>query len=156
MEQQQPQNNFPTKPSIKKAWPWTLAVIALFGFLDALFLTIKHFQGVPPPCSLLHGCEIVTMSSYSVIAGIPLALLGALYYFSVLILTIIFIDRKNIKVLRLAALLTIIGFIVSLVLVYLQFFVIHAICVYCMFSATTSTLLFIVGVYLLRLIKKAS
>jgi uncharacterized membrane protein len=148
-------NNVPSK-----GWVILFGAFALLGFLDATYLTIKHYLGTPLPCSILHGCEIVTTSIYSVIAassngsgGIPIALLGALYYLTILTMVIIYFDTKKIAVLKAACRLSIIGFLVSLVLVYLQLFVLHAICLYCMFSATTSTLIFITAMYLLALMK---
>lgn len=118
-------------------------LFAAIGFIDATYLTVKHFLGTPISCTLLHGCEQVTNSEYSVILGIPLALLGALYYFSILILVALYIQTENKIFFQIASVFTICGFLTSLLLVYLQIFVIGAICIYCMGSATSSTLLFI-------------
>lgn len=125
-------------------------IIALFGFFDASYLTTKHYQGVPPACSVLKGCETVTSSQYSVIFGVPVALLGAVYYLAVIVLAAIYIDGKSEKVLRGLATMTILGMAASSWLVFLQVFVIGAICIYCMFSAFTSTLLFVLGMFTLR------
>lgn len=124
-----------------------LAVSAL-GFLDAAYLTIEHFRGSIPPCAI-QGCEIVLTSAQSKIAGIPVALLGALYYLALLILSISFFDSKKESIIRFTSKLTPLGFIASLYFVYLQFSVIKEICQYCMVSAGTSTLLFITGMYII-------
>ncbi|MBI2037386.1 MAG: vitamin K epoxide reductase family protein [Candidatus Magasanikbacteria bacterium] len=126
-----------------------LAVSAV-GFVDATYLTAKHFLGEPITCSILHGCEQVTASEYSIMFGLPVALLGALYYLSVLLLITIYLQTKQRAPLLLVSLLTLFGFLFSLRFVYLQIFVIKAICIFCMVSATTSTLLFIFSLTFLK------
>ena len=122
-----------------------LLIVSFIGFLDASYLAIMHFQGVPPNCSVLEGCAQVTTSKYAVMAGIPVALLGALYYLTIFLLVIFYLETKKRAVLRLVSYLTIIGFLASGYFVYLQLFVISYICIYCMVSAITSTTLFVAG-----------
>ena len=128
---------------------FAVAGLALVGFLDAIYLTVSHFTG-HIACSLISGCQEVLTSQYSQILGIPLALLGALYYFFILINTLLYIDNQN-KWSKLVILyLPIGGFIFSLYLIYLMFFVINALCQYCLLSALTSTLLAIASLTLIR------
>ena len=128
---------------------------AFIGFADAAYLSAKHYVGEIPPCSLVNGCETVLTSPYATIAGnIPLALVGALYYLTLFIGGIIYVDTKNSRVLKAVAYLTAAGFITSVILVSLQLFVIHALCLYCIASAITSTLLFIFGIIILRKLKQ--
>jgi len=129
---------------------FALLAFAPLGFLDASYLTIEHFLNRVPPCSLVHGCELVTTSSYSLIFGIPTALLGALYYLAIILALVYYLDTKQTNILRVAAAATAIGFLFSLYLVYLQLFVLNAICLYCMISALSSTILFILGMVVLR------
>lgn len=124
-------------------------ILGAVGFSDATYLTVKHFLGTTVPCSILHGCEQVLTSKYSSIFGIPVALFGSLYYLTILILAAIYIETKNTLFLKIAAILTCFGFAASLGFVYLQIFVIKSICLYCMGSAVTSTLLFIAGMLFL-------
>ena len=131
-------------------------IAGALGFLDATYLTVEHYRGDIPPCTIA-GCEIVLTSGQSKILGVPVALLGALYYLTLLILAIAYLDRKNNLLIRLAAYGTIVGFALSGYFVYLQLFVLNAICQYCMISAGTSTVLFIIGMFILsqtRLITK--
>ena len=130
-------------------------IIAAIGFFDASYLTFQHFFSGPLPC-LTGGCEIVTTSEYSTIIGIPVALLGALYYFSQLILLIAYFESKSLVPLKLAAQISIAGLLASLYFVSLQLFIIKAICQYCMLSAITSTLLFFLGLRIQRLLKMHS
>jgi len=122
-------------------------VFAAIGFFDATYLTMKHFFGGIVPC-LTGGCELVTTSEYSIIIGIPVALLGAIYYLSQIILMVAHFESKSAVPLRLAAQITVVGLLASLYLVSLQLFVIHAICDKCMLSALSSTVLFILGLYI--------
>ena len=124
-------------------------VLSAIGFLDATYLTVEHYKGSVPPCAI-QGCEIVLMSGQSVIVGVPVALLGAIYYLAILIMSIAFLESKNISILRVASYLTIIGIVASAYFVYLQLFVIQQICQYCMISAITSTALFGMGVWVRR------
>lgn len=79
-----------------------------------------------------------------------MALLGVFYYLTMLALAVTFLDRRDKRVLRLASWLSIAGLVASVVFVALQLFVIEAVCLYCMGSALTSTLLFILGMIVLQ------
>lgn len=133
------------KPLISKTLAITFLVIAFLGFLDATYLAVEHFRGVVPPCTVLQGCEKVTTSEYSLILGVPVALLGAIYYLLIIVLVVLFFDRKNEKYFLYASYLTIFGLLAAIYFVFIQLVIIKAICIYCMFSALTSTLLFILG-----------
>lgn len=125
-------------------------VVSFFGFLDATYLTAEHYLGSIPPCVITTGCETVLTSEHSVIFGIPTALIGSIYYLLLFILAVISLDLKR-EIVRLAVMLTPIGFLASLYFVYLQLFVIKEICSYCMVSAATSTTLFILGLFIIKL-----
>lgn len=150
------ESNVPTteqlKPRARKntLYAAVFAVVSLLGFLDASYLTLEHFRGTIPPCTIAHGCATVLTSSYSTIAGIPVALLGVLYYLAILVGTIVYLDTKNDIVLKRVAQATILGLLASLYFFGLQWLVIKAWCQYCLVSITTSTLLFIHGCYVLR------
>ena len=130
---------------------WTILFTALLGFFDASYLAAKHFAGVVPPCNLFSGCEIVTTSKYSLIFGVPVALLGALYYAAVFFLALLYLDTRNDRYIVLAALLTFAGFGFSLWFMFVQAFILYAFCQYCLFSALTSTILFVLGLAVLRI-----
>jgi uncharacterized membrane protein len=115
--------------------------LALIGFADATYLTVEHYRNVIPPCSVVSGCEQVLTSAYSTIAGLPVSLIGAIYYFSVLLGAAAYLESRKTFFLKWALLLSILGFLASLWFVYLQVFVIHSLCAYCLGSAVTSTVL---------------
>ena len=149
----------PLKNSSSKPNPISLKVItvgwlsfSLIGFLDATYLTIQHYRGLWLDCGPLLDCDAVMTSQYAVIGVIPLALLGALYYLTIFLLTVAYYDRKHRCILTIIANLTILGFLASLILVYLQAFIIRAFCFYCLLSALSSTGLFVLAmIYRCRL-----
>src|SRR3989344_5483231 len=125
-------------------------VLSFIGFLDAAYLMIQHYRGLPPDCSLIKGCEVVTSSKYSEFAGIPIALPGAIFYLSIFVLSFLYFDLDKLKPLTYASWLVIPGFGITLFLVYLQLFVLGAICLYCMVSAGITSTLFVVGLSIIR------
>ena len=126
-----------------------LFMLAILGFADSSFLTIEHFKNTIPPCTTA-GCETVLSSSYSVVAGVPVALFGALYYLLIAIGLFAHIEGKHEPSLRIVLLCTVIGFSMSLWFLFVQAFILNAYCMYCLGSAAISTILFISSVYLLK------
>lgn len=134
----------------------TFLIVSFFGFADAAYLTVEHYLGGVPNCGPLEGCDVVATSSYAVIAEIPVALLGTVYYLGIFLATMMFLDVRDSRILVWTARATTIGFLASIVFSYIQFVVLGAVCVYCIGSAITSTLLFIVGMVFLSQRKKRS
>lgn len=126
-----------------------LLVVALLGFADAAYLTVEHYQNRIPPCSLTGGCENVLTSAYSMILGIPVSILGVIYYFLVLIGIFAYLESKNTALFRASLLFTIAGFVFSMWFIYAQVFIIHSYCLYCLGSALTSTILFVTAMEIL-------
>ncbi|MES2471147.1 MAG: vitamin K epoxide reductase family protein [Patescibacteria group bacterium] len=130
------------KREIKGWQAGIFTAVGALGFADALYLTIQHYQHVIPPCTI-EGCETVLTSAYSVILGVPVSLLGAVFYACVIALSIVYIDKRNYKVLNALFLVTHLGLIASLYFLFLQAFVINAWCQYCLLSAATSIILWL-------------
>lgn len=134
---------FPTLPASRvKYLPFAIGVLGFLGFLDATYLTVLHYKNVIPPCSIAHGCETVLTSQFAVIVGIPIALLGALFYVGVLGLLLVWIQTKQTRWLTFLVTLTGVGLLVGLTLVFIQAFVLHAFCQYCLSSELIDFLLF--------------
>jgi len=141
----------------KMLWPrknnivlGVLAFVSLIGFLDATYLSLEHFRGSIPPCAVVSGCETVLTSSYATIGFVPVALLGAIYYVTVLFGCVLVWQTKNKKIFLALARFTGFGFLASLYFTSIQAFVLKTWCVYCMGSIVSSVILFIVGVYTIR------
>ncbi|QQG42290.1 MAG: vitamin K epoxide reductase family protein [Candidatus Giovannonibacteria bacterium] len=124
-------------------------LIGFIGFTDAVYLTATHYAGANVACGALEGCDKVLASAYSVFAGLPVALLGAIYYLLLIAFLLCYLATKQKRFLFVAAGLTPVGFLVSVWFLYLQIFVIKALCFYCLISAATSATLFIIGLYIL-------
>ncbi len=123
-------------------YPITVLILAGVGFADATYLTVEHYTSFSLPCTITSGCETVTNSVYSTMLSIPVALLGALYYVGMLLAVYVILEFGAKHYLKYVAIASTAGFAFSLWFVYVQIFLIGAICQYCMISAFTSTLLF--------------
>lgn len=140
--------------TVSKWLIWSIIIVAFIGCMDAIYLTAEHYSGIGVSCVIFKGCDIVANSEYNSLFGLPVALYGVLYYFGILFVSLLYVDMGNKKFhgifkllnVKLLPLYTLIGFLMSIRFVYLQAFVIKAFCTYCLFSAFTSTLLFICGI----------
>ncbi len=129
--------------------PFYLIAAALIGVADTLYLSYNHFINAIPACAI-GGCEIVlthpSATLYSL--NVPLAYLGLIYYLYMLCLTAFVAYDPYSKGLRLAIVLyTGFGLVCSVAFELFQFFVIHALCLYCGISAFTSLVLFCLAVW---------
>lgn len=129
---------------MSKIFSYLALVFGFLGFLDATYLTIVHYKNIAPPCSIAHGCETVLTSQYASVFGIPIALIGAGFYLTVLVLLGLYMQNKTSqRVLSLLMVISIGSLIISAILVYLQAEVLHAFCQYCLTSEGINVLLFI-------------
>lgn len=131
----------------------SLLVLSFLGFLDAGYLSASHYLSFDPGCTVFGDCETVLKSEYSKIYGIPVQVFGTSYYLLILILAVVILDSGSLRVARLLGWLTILGLFASVYFMYLQTFVIKAYCQYCVASAITSTLLFLLGMFVLKYTK---
>jgi uncharacterized membrane protein len=123
------------------AWSYPIAaLLSLVGLADALYLTVQDLTGQHLRCTIVSGCSEVLSSPYAHIGPVPLAVLGALAYFTVFSLAILAAFGYRLAQPLLAA-LVVVMFLMSLWLLYLQAFVIHHFCQYCLLSAAVTTVL---------------
>lgn len=116
-------------------------LLALVGLLDAGYLTWKHYSGVGPSCLIFEGCDEVLTSEYAVMFSLPVSLWGMIYYAAILFLALFSFLEKSRRALSLAAIIVFAGFLFSVYFFYLQFFVLKAICFYCLISGGVTFLL---------------
>jgi uncharacterized membrane protein len=110
-----------------------LLILSFLGFVDATYLTIVDYKHLIPPCTITHGCEAVLSSSFARIYGIPLALFGVIYFVTSIVLNVlVFQHRDNAWIKRMFVALNLSGVVTAIILLYLQFIVIKALCQYCM------------------------
>ncbi|SIR76391.1 vitamin K epoxide reductase family protein [Natronorubrum thiooxidans] len=117
--------------------------IAVIGWGASIFLTAVHFWALPLPSGIEpEGSMAVITSAWAYVGPIPLALLGAGYYATMLVLGGLWLETKHDLLERGIFLITLGGLGASAYFVYLQLGVIGAICPFCMMSAAATTSLF--------------
>lgn len=108
------------------------AAVALIGLADSGYLAVKHLRGDYVRCD--DDCSAVLGSKYAEIAGVPLAGVGAVAYAAVFVAALLAaIGYTGAR--RVVALFAIPMAVTSVGLIYLQGFVIHSFCKYCLLSA---------------------
>ena len=122
-------------------WPYlSSALFSLVGLSDALYLTVQDLTGQSLRCTIVAGCSEVLSSPYAHIGRIPLAVLGAFAYFTVFSLSVLAVFGYNFARPLLTALVAVM-FLMTMWLLYLQAFVIHHFCQYCLLSAAVTIIL---------------
>jgi uncharacterized membrane protein len=116
------------------------ALIALVGLGEATYLTVIFLTGETAVCGSSADCFKVLGSSYAKIAGIPLSGLGGLAYFSVFTFAI-FAAFGSGRARKFFTWTVIAMFAVTLWLLFVQAYRLHAFCRYCLFSAALIFLL---------------
>jgi len=118
-------------------------LLSLGGLADAFYLTVQHLTGQSVRCTIVSGCSEVLSSPYATVAGIPLALFGAAAYFAVFSLAILASFGYKLAG---KLLVPVVGlmFLTTVWLLYLQAFVIHHFCQFCLISAAITIILSVV------------
>jgi uncharacterized membrane protein len=116
------------------------AIVSLAGLADATYLTVQALTGETLGCGGSPDCFKVLGSAYARVAGIPLASFGVLAYFSVFTFATFalfgYARARIFLILTVGAM-----FLGTLWFLYVQAFLLHAYCRYCLFSAATTFLL---------------
>lgn len=130
--------------------PITALVLSIAGLGDALYLTVEHFTGnhtLVCSASSVVNCEKVTTSPESYVFGIPVALLGAIFFVAMLVVNLPQLWRASqqwIVWLRLGMVVGGMGFVIYLL--YSELFSIKAICLWCTGVHVVTFLLFVLVV----------
>jgi uncharacterized membrane protein len=127
-----------------------IAAAAAVGLAIALYLTSLKLTGGLPVCGPVTGCEDVARSEYSSIAGVPTAALGVLYSATVASLGLAWWRWSDRRALLAAYGLGLVGGLFVAYLTYLELFVIHAVCVWCVTYGVTVIVGWLVAALLLR------
>jgi uncharacterized membrane protein len=116
------------------------AFFCLLGLADATYLTVLALTGETAACGGQIGCSEVLGSAYSKLGGIPVAAFGVAGYFTAF--TFATFAAFNYARARLFfAVMVGVLFASTLWLLYVQAFLLHAFCRYCLFSAAICFLL---------------
>lgn len=118
-------------------------LLALLGLGVSSFLAYEYNLTGPVTCPIGgSGCEIVRSSSYSNIFGISVPYLGILFYLVLAVLTILLMDQKTKLLAKLLFTWSLLGVASSAYFTFLEAFVIHAYCFWCLSSAIIASLIF--------------
>jgi uncharacterized membrane protein len=123
------------------------ALVALAGFFVATYLTLYKLGFLGALSCSVGSCETVQLSRWASLLGLPVAAWGVGYYALVFTLAFAGVQERfaESRGLGLALLLlTAWGLIFSAWLTYLELFVIHAICQWCVVSAVLAGVLFVI------------
>jgi uncharacterized membrane protein len=120
---------------------WIVAGLALVGLAVAGYLTALKLGGNQAfLCRDGSGCDIVQASRYSLLAGLPTALWGAVVYAAIFVLSAI---PQTVRRWHMAFMLAAAAVAFSIYLTYQSIFVIGATCPYCLASGAISLLLLV-------------
>jgi uncharacterized membrane protein/protein-disulfide isomerase len=143
------------KPIVPLPFPvyfWTVALLALAGLLNSIYLAISHYRvytdiGYRSFCAISKAinCDTVSQSPYSIILNVPVPVWGIIGY-TFFLLFLVFAWSKPRQCMRLWSLLTGIAMIFSCISIGLALILtiyIHSYCIMCMLSyGINFTLLF--------------
>lgn len=110
------------------------AMLAMVGLAEATYLLVLYLTGETAVCGGSPDCFRVLGSVYARIGGIPVAAFGALAYFAVFSFAILAAFGHG-YARRFLTFTVGTMFAVTLWLLFVQAFLLHAFCRYCMFSA---------------------
>jgi uncharacterized membrane protein len=117
-----------------------LLVLAFLGIADSWYLAESAATDTPLICGpgMLEGCNAVAQSPYSKLFGIPLGVYGVLFYGLLFVAAAATFTGQLKHGAKFLLALTAFGALASLVFVFVQVFLIKALCIYCLASAGIS------------------
>ena len=128
--------------------------LTVLGLLVSIYMTVYKVTNNESMCIGSGGCSIVNASGYSEVNGIPVAMVGVGGYLG--ILALLFLENRpgffqeNGSMLLFG--ITLVGFLFTVWLVYVEIALIKAYCPFCITSQVAMTLIFILTV--IRVIKQ--
>jgi uncharacterized membrane protein len=145
-----------------------ISILSFAGVLVTTYLITQHFgESGASFCNVSDyvSCDVVNKSRYSKLFGIPVSILGWATY---IILTIVSVGLiKGVRFERIFSFLkprflemflllfSGFGFLFSLYLSYIEFFVLHALCVFCLTQQFIIFFIFLISIFLWRQKRKA-
>ncbi len=122
--------------------------LTIIGLLVSIYMTIYKVTNNESMCIGSSGCSEVNASRYSEINGIPVAVLGVIGYAAILALFILEqrpgFFQENGSMIFFG--ISLIGFLFTLYLIYLEIALIKAYCPFCLTSQAVMTVIFIISV----------
>jgi len=124
------------------------AFLSLAGLFISGYLYLYKIGKIGSLACGTGGCETVQLSSWSRIAGLEVSLIGVLGYAVLLGLSLLALQPRLVWQrwpVTVIALLAALGLVFTGYLTFLEVFVIHAVCRWCVTSALIITLIFVVS-----------
>jgi uncharacterized membrane protein len=137
------------EPAVTVAVPALLLALSLAGLGVSSYLAYTHWAHATVACGGVGNCNLVNSSRYAELAGIPVALLGALCYLGMIASAVgwLWLRPSGLAWPVMAFWgLSVGGTLYSAYLTYVELFVIDAICIYCVASAGIMLASFLVSV----------
>lgn len=126
-----------------------IAALALGGVGLATYLAMYKLGYIGTLACTVGSCETVQMSKWANLFGLPVAVWGVGFYVALFLLAFLGTTERFVNATWVShALLALTGWgvIFSAWLTYLELYVIHAICMFCVISAILVTAIFVVSV----------
>lgn len=130
-----------------------IAALAFVGFLIAGYIHVTKKNASPLVCPLEGSCDAVIHSDQSSLFGIPVELLGAVYYAlmgTVYIFFFLFPSELHEWFPYSLLVVTALAFLFSLYLTAVQAFVLKHWCTWCLFSAGICVMMFLITVIVMK------
>jgi uncharacterized membrane protein len=134
----------------------TMALLALMGVLVALYLTLYKIGVLGELTCGVGKCETVNLSRYATFLGLPVAAWGLGFYVLLLAVALLGLQESFANSMGISLALVALsgwGVLFSAWLTYVELFVIHAVCMWCVVSAIIVTLFFIAAVMDMRALR---
>ncbi len=126
---------------------WIMTGLALIALAIALYLLTVHWGWWTAVCLGVGNCEVVNTSRWSELFGIPVALLGSLTYIALAALSAAVARDYYADYARLGRFfIAVVGVAFSAYLTYIELYVLHEICPWCVMQAIIVTIIFILSI----------
>lgn len=121
---------------------------AVLGAIDSIYLIVLKYSHNEAMCLGSGDCATVNASRFSEIGGVPVAAIGLAGFLA--ILAVLLLESRHPLLKQYGDMLvfgmSLTGVLFSAYLTYLELYVIHAICPFCVISAVLITIIFILSI----------
>jgi uncharacterized membrane protein len=140
----------PLVTPLRSALVWLIPLLALVGLGVSAYLSYVELRQVEAVCWPIGQCNLVQQSEYAWVAGVlPVGVLGLVGYGGILLAWLV----SRVRLCWLAKLasaglmgMALFGVLFSIILTFLEPFIIGATCLWCLVSAVLVTILFVLSV----------
>lgn len=136
---------------MKLSRPMLTAILSAAGIAVSIYLLTVHWGWWTAVCLGVGNCELVNTSRFSEFLGLPVALWGIGAYVALLVLSILVLRQEfSPWAQRGLFIVSAFGIVFSLYLTYIEVFVLHEICPWCVLSAIIVTCIAVLSALELR------